>query len=446
MATYEDSPSFSFTTPEQRRQRYSDHVNDSTIEKWNFHDSPSPITAARFQGEEQDENKSQELQGQHWIFAHSHFRRRNRLETRLEELQKDVASLTLKLRTNGSRNTSLNTSSFLYPPKQQEETKIFKTPKTVDKRRKSAKEIVTGRGVQNSVVKARRELHDVTTERDQLKYDLERTKRALKGAEKKLEDAQKIKVAYEKLRAHCDSLQESLDLSEKIRGRQKKLLHQLQLQQQQFKDEETQDMTKRPAGGGFKTRDSSTIRVSTTTTPKRLQQTDRAQDYTCIKYNNLDSSIAFDHHRDDGDEDASLSNHEQAPSEPTAATIQARTPRPHIQSTTSTSKACRQNFDSLLRENTPHFSTRRPGQMITPSRQSSRSQSQQREVMRQAARWARNRGVAVDSFNSNTHLSTQEKLTASRPRSSFLAPTQASLRRLHDLPRRGHNVRPPFIV
>lgn len=35
-------------------------------------------------------------------FAHAQFRRRNRLEKRLEELQQDVASLTLKLRSNST--------------------------------------------------------------------------------------------------------------------------------------------------------------------------------------------------------------------------------------------------------------------------------------------------------------------------------------------------------
>jgi len=39
-------------------------------------------------------------------FAQSHFRRRNRLESRLEELQRDVAKLTTKLRAGSARSAS----------------------------------------------------------------------------------------------------------------------------------------------------------------------------------------------------------------------------------------------------------------------------------------------------------------------------------------------------
>lgn len=39
-------------------------------------------------------------------FAQSHFRRRNRLESRLEELQRDVANLTTKLRAGSARSAS----------------------------------------------------------------------------------------------------------------------------------------------------------------------------------------------------------------------------------------------------------------------------------------------------------------------------------------------------
>ncbi|TYZ68790.1 hypothetical protein PybrP1_003564 [[Pythium] brassicae (nom. inval.)] len=77
-----------------------------------------------------------------------------------------------------------------------------------------------------------RELHQVTTERDQLRFELEKTKRTLASTERKCEDAMKAREALERLKAHCESLQESLDLSEKIRVRQKKLLQQLQLHQQ----------------------------------------------------------------------------------------------------------------------------------------------------------------------------------------------------------------------
>ncbi|KAG2778865.1 hypothetical protein PC129_g1451 [Phytophthora cactorum] len=442
-----DSPSFSFTTPEQRRQRFLDDADAANSEDWHFRDGPSPITAPRFQGEEQDENKAEELQDQNWSFAHSHFRRRNRLETRLEELQKDVASLTLKLRTNGSRNTSLDASSFLYTPKQDvEEVKSYKTPRTVDKQRKSAKEQVTVTGAKNSVVKTLRELHNVTTERDQLKFELEGTKRALSIAEKKYQNVEKSKKAYEKLKAHCDSLQESLDLSERIRVRQKKLLQQLQLQRKEkeavkprtTKTGEKAPVKKRPLSAG--NRDKRTLLRSTATPPKQTQQDTSAGGFTHTNYDILDSLVASSHQ---DEEDAGLSTHEQAPSEPTAAS-RSRTPRSVLKPTTPTTKQFRPDFDSLLQVDAPQFSTRRPSR-ITTTRRPSQTQVQQREAMRQAARWARSRGSAVDISTSTTQLPTRRTPTG-RPKNSFLAPTQASLRRLHDLPRRGNHERPPFVV
>lgn len=442
MATYVDSPSFSFTTPEQQRQRRFNTVEHTANEKWHFRDSPSPIPASQYQEKEQDENKAHEVQHQHWSFAHSDFRRRNKLETRLEELQKDVASLTLRLRNNGSRNTSLDTSSFLYAPKEQEETKWDKTPRNADKRRKTEKAIVTGSRITSSAVKTLRKLHDVTTEKEQLKFELERTKKALASAEKKLLDAQKSKKAYEKLKAHCDSLQESLDLSEKIRARQKKLLQQLQLQQPPRKDREVGSArTKRSGSGGFKTRDGS---EASPTTPKLSLQNTKTHGCAHIDCNISNSLVASSYHQDDEGEDAGLSPHEQAPSEPTAATSQVRTPHSKLKSTTPTSKAYRQDFDSLLQVNTPRFSTRRPSRCTTwPHQRPSQTQIQQRDVMRQAAKWVRSRGGAVDNSTSTTLRRTA---TASRSNSRFLAPTQASLRRQQDLPRHNDLNRPPFIV
>ncbi|ETP45136.1 hypothetical protein F442_08396 [Phytophthora nicotianae P10297] len=444
MASLQDSPSFSFTTPEQQRQRSVDDMDASSSKDWHFRDGPSPITAPRFHGEEQDENKAEEPHDQNWTYASSHFRRRNRLETRLEELQKDVASLTLKLRANGSRNTSLDASSFLYTPRQEEEeVKSYKTPRAVDKRQKNVKEQLTGTGGKNSIVKTLRELHNITTERDQLKFELERTKRSLSVAEKKNRDVEKTKKAYEKLKAHCDSLQESLDLSEKIRVRQKKLLQQLQLQQKKEKETvkprtatkapKEKTPMKRPGSAGKRgdTR-------STTATPTQDTNT---EGYTHTGYDILDSLVASSYQLDE--EDAGLSPHEQAPSEPTAAS-RSRTPRSVLKPTRPTARQYRPDFDSLLQVDAPHFSTRRPSRMTT-TRRPSQTQVQQREAMRQAARWARSRGSAVDISTSTTQLPARRTPTG-RPKNSFLAPTQASLRRLHDLPRRSDQERPPFVV
>ncbi|POM60721.1 Zinc ion binding protein [Phytophthora palmivora] len=371
----EDTPSFTFTTPEQHHQRFSVDENDTNSEDWHFRNGPSPITAPRFQGEEQDESKADDPS---WNFAHSHFRRRNRLETRLEELQKDVASLTLKLRATGNRSTSLDASSVLYTSKEQEDINSHKD-----------------QGRVNNTVKMLRELHQVTTERDQLRFELEKAKKELVVAEKKCQDAMKSRKAYDKLKAHCDSLQESLDLSERIRVRQKKLLQQ-------------------------------------------------EQGFMHAGYDILDSLVASSHQ--DEEEHAGLATHEQAPSEPTAAASRSRTPRSVLKTTTPTTKQHRSDFDSLLQVDAPQFSTRRPSRIATSStRRPSQTQVQQRDAMRQAARWARSRGAAVDISTSTTQMPTR-RTPIGRPKNSFLAPTQASLRRAHELPRRGDHERPPFVV
>ncbi|OWZ14524.1 hypothetical protein PHMEG_00011984 [Phytophthora megakarya] len=423
----EHSPSFSFTTPELHRRRFSVDENDANSEDWHFRNGPSPITAPRFQGEEQDESKAEDQSAN---FAHSHFRRRNRLETRLEELQKDVASLTLKLRTNGNRSTSLDASSFLYSTQEQDEVKSYKE-----------------QGRPNSAVKMLRELHNVTTERDQLRFELEKAKKALAVAEKKSQDAAKSKKAYEKLKVHCDSLQESLDLSEKIRVRQKKLLQQLQLKQTtEAKTGAKTPVKKRPVSAGTgstEKRGGNNLRRATPTTPKKVEQDNNGREFSYTGYNILDSLVASSHQED---EDAGLATQEQSPSEPTAAVSRARTPRSVLKPSTPITKQYRSDFDSLLQVDTPQFSSRRPSRIaINNSRRPSQTQVQQREAMRQAARWARSRGAAVDISTSTTQMPTRRTPTG-RPKNSFLAPTQASLRRLHELPRRGDYERPPFVV
>lgn len=83
---------------------------------------PESDRGPALRGEEQDESKGDD---EGWSFAHSHFKRRNRLETRLEELQKDVASLTLKLRANGNRGASLDASSFMMTPQGRQEEEVY---------------------------------------------------------------------------------------------------------------------------------------------------------------------------------------------------------------------------------------------------------------------------------------------------------------------------------
>lgn len=291
----------------------------------------------------------------------------------------------------------------------------------------------------------------MTTERDQLKFELERTRKALTVAEKKCQEAAKSKKAYEKLKTHCDSLQESLDLSEKIRVRQKKLLQQLQLQQRAAKKEVKTDK-KRPVSAGVRSTEKEvrtekkrpgSAGVRSTENSKPMQQDTDTRGYSPIGYDILNSLVTS--HQLSEEEDADRETHEQAPSEPTAA---ARTPRSVLKPTTPTQKKYRSDFDSLLQVDAPQFSTRRPSRIATTTsrRRPSQTQVQQRDAMRQAARWARTRGAAVDISTSTTQLPARKISTTGRPKNSFLAPTQASLRRLHDLPRRGDLDRRPFVV
>jgi hypothetical protein len=329
----------------------------------------------------------------------------------------------------------------------------LQTPRAVEQRRRNGKEKVatfsnragnmaTSTNQAAGTVKVLRELHDVTTERDQLKFELERTKRALKAAEKKGQEAARGKKAYEKLKAHCDSLQESLDLSERIRVRQKKLLQQLQLQQQRQEKGTKTSAKKRPGSADTRSAERRSGSRATASTPPHAPA---ARGNTHTGYDILDSLVSSRHAGEEDEEDAGLCTHEQAPSEPTAAASRSRTPRSVLKPSTP-AKPFRSDFDSLLQVDAPHFSTRRPSRLAANARRPSQTQLQQREAMRQAARWARSRGAAVDISTSTTPLARRTAAAAARPKQSFLAPTQASLRRLHDAPRRGDHERPPFVV
>lgn len=74
-----------FYTPEPRTRDDEDHDDDNADARAN--DAPF------------DSSSPNE-------FVQTHFQRRNRLENRLQDLQKDVASLTLKLRSGSNRSTS----------------------------------------------------------------------------------------------------------------------------------------------------------------------------------------------------------------------------------------------------------------------------------------------------------------------------------------------------
>ncbi|RLN86770.1 hypothetical protein BBJ28_00003150 [Nothophytophthora sp. Chile5] len=457
-----EQPSRLWLSPEEKEDKEDE--SEQLANDWHFSGGPSPIP------------NLQEVEAASGDFAQAHFRRRNRLETRLEELQKDVASLTLKLRANSNRSTSsigghvsfdrsvllADTPSKPATPSGQSESRSS-AAKSKAKPRASATAAprhatTSGRlvGSQPGTVRTLRELHTVTTERDQLKFELEKTKRALAVAEKKCEDARRSEKAYKKLKAHCDSLQESLDLSEKIRVRQKKLLQQIQMQQQQREDKDSaRSRAKAPENSRqvpAKTRPASAgSRLADQRRPGRTAATKqreappvravRAQPHT--DFDILDSLVSIQHTEEPG-----LATQEQAPSEPSAAAHSRLSPKRRSRPVTPATNSYRTDFDNLLRDSQPvppQFSTQRPSRIETKERRRpSQTQLQQQKVMQQAARWARARGVPMDMSTSTTRKT--RRSPANRPKNSFLAPTQASLRRLHDFQSRDDDGRPPFVV
>lgn len=303
-------------------------------------------------------------------------------------------------------------------------------------RNRATKSTIESGAKTSRIIKTATELQDVTIERDQLKFELMQAKRALFVAERKGQDAQKSRKAYEKLKVHCDSLQDSLNFSEKNRIRQKKMIQHLQ-SLLQVKTEEarfkTQSCTERsPVRAGSR---------SIATTSGRSKASARESSHT--GYNILDSSITSSHHGDNDKENAGLCTHEQASSEPTAANSQAKSPRSMLMPISSNQA----DFGCLLQESASLSRIKRFNRVTTnPFKKLSQAQAQQSDVMNQAVRWARTQGGRIDISTSQTQLPARRKKLADRPKNSFLAPTQASLRRVRCLPRRFDHVRRPFVV
>uniref|UniRef100_A0AAV1T8P3 Shugoshin C-terminal domain-containing protein n=1 Tax=Peronospora matthiolae TaxID=2874970 RepID=A0AAV1T8P3_9STRA len=376
--------------------------------------------------------------------ANSHFHRRSQLEARLVELQKDVASLTLQLRFSGNSRPLLGGSSVKRtsqkPDDELESLKWSQKPSTIKSRRKCGKEqLLEANKCGGSRVKTVKELYDVTIERDQLKLELVRTKKALAAARKKSEDVKKNEKAYDELTVHCESLQKSLELSERIRVRQKTLLQQLQSQQRQkTTKEESENTRNKVAGVKIKTKSAgvSADRRSTNTGSQQAQDDSSARRRSRMDCGNSDFLIAPGQpNEEEHDDDQNTS--EQAASEPTAAAdTRPQAPRPVLEFTTPKGELS-QDADS-----------QRPGQIAAnTTRQPSRAQARQLEVRRQTARWARSRGATVQIPTVNTQMTPKQRAAkVVRPKNGYLAPTQASLRRLHDLPRREIHYRPPFVV
>ncbi|KAJ0410550.1 hypothetical protein ATCC90586_006574 [Pythium insidiosum] len=219
----------------------------------------------------------------------AHHRRRNRLEARLEELQRDVANLTLRLRASSNSNSNSNSNATasasrteaepdaeaeaagngrtgvagkprstrrVLPPEDdggdrlmQQRLKKRRSPAgdeanglktaiematapsagsksrvtpTRSARTRSADTLDTSmaRGGDGSVTsrssragrdatRALRELQVMAVERDQLRMELDQAKKTITAMERKLEEAGKWRQAYDKMKTHCSSLQES---------------------------------------------------------------------------------------------------------------------------------------------------------------------------------------------------------------------------------------------
>ena len=288
-----------------------------------------------------------------------------------------------------------------------------------------------------SSVQTLKDLYDVTAERDQLKLEQVRMKRALAAARKKCENAGKVQKAYDELVVHCGSLQKSLDLSERIRMRQQKLLQQLQSQQRQMsaKDErkETKDRVTDGKASPTLAGESSSCRSADTALPQ-TQKVSSARGYADTDCHDSNSRIAsVKPTEEDSDDDRNTL--EQAASEPTSADTRPKVSRPELELTTP-KDAHLHGIDS--QDSIPNAST--------TTHRCSRAQARQLEVMRHAAMWARSRGVAVKIPTSTPQTTMRGAATGVRPKNGFFAPTQASLRRLHDLPRRKVHYRPPFVV
>lgn len=269
-----------------------------------------------------------------------------------------------------------------------------------------------------------RELHTVTIERDQLRLELDKTKRMLLTTEKKYEETLKSKASYEKLKAHCDSLQESLDLSEKIRLRQKKLLQQFQQQQPAKFDPYIAKKASVP---------SATLASRLTTRNFRT----RANSKQDQDYDVLDSLV------------------QSSPMENGLREIDAATSRLRSRSDQNSQKArttsqSRSNFDGLLHTvHAPRSAARQQnGGMLTSksTRESSRTRRPNEEEAPNAYKRVRSKSHGV-TLSTNAASSGPVTPTKRPSRPHFLASTQASRSRREAISKDPVNLRRrPFVV
>ncbi|KAF0698295.1 Aste57867_11088 [Aphanomyces stellatus] len=78
-----------------------------------------------------------------------------------------------------------------------------------------------------NLIRLQSDLHAANLANDKLRFDLDQMRRTLDAQQVKLREVTALQESNNQLKAHCASLQQSLDLSEAIRSRQKKMLHDL---------------------------------------------------------------------------------------------------------------------------------------------------------------------------------------------------------------------------
>ncbi|RHY18621.1 hypothetical protein DYB36_010270 [Aphanomyces astaci] len=144
---------------------------------------------------------------------------RHALEKRLMELQGDVSRLDVQ---RSVRTATVPTKLV----KSHSLTTTFK-PKTTQKQQphatKPSKSTIPGSRMGN-LIRLQSDLHAANIANDQLRFDLDQLRRTVDAHTAKLRDYATLQTSFHQLKAHCASLQQSLDLSETIRHRQKKII------------------------------------------------------------------------------------------------------------------------------------------------------------------------------------------------------------------------------
>lgn len=261
------------------------------------------------------------------------------------------------------------------------------------------------------------------------------TKRALATIEKKYSDAKRVKQAYEKLKAHCDSLQESLELSEKIRARQKKLLHQLQRQAEvaaALPVSTSNRAARNPARASNATTPTSRRKKASKPTQHQNGFTNHHQD------SEYDGEVIDDltprHVRSDGND---FKDYVASPSGKHYPEVDFEPAYRNPPPLATPRRSYRSEFDDLLRTERPlqsQYTIQRPRQILTRQK----AQDQNLSVTKPYSA----RSTATQQ---TTGTRAKKRTPVNRPKNSFLAPTQASLNRMHQVAGRIGDQRRPFI-